>query len=268
MERLERARQRQATLQLDLGAAATVGDPREVRRTLSNKQHNFSIELRELFDDVHTQRMRLAGQIPPYPSPGAGDTRMRGMTTGTVSCVATFAVEAEKDKYPYPTKGESSVPVGAEGPPTTTTDGDRTIHGLEKPESRQTGAIGGYVFEGEKATASKGAEQRAEFVTRSTGDAAPDTHAEARLLAQVERMLAQGGDWKERVRTIEIHLSHSPCPGCTELLLKLYERLDNGKLRFAVVHWSNVYRHNVYPTTPADVRSLRRKYAVFGPLPT
>jgi hypothetical protein len=81
-------------------------------------------------------------------------------------------------------------------------------------------------------------------------------------------MLAADEDWKSRVRTVEIHLSHSPCPACTALLLALHRRLENDKMRLAVVQWGQVYKHRVYPTTPGDVRALRGKYSVVGPFPT
>lgn len=260
-DRLAKARDKQAKLRIDVDAVATLGDPKVSRANLTNSQHNFSITLRDLFDEVHKQRMLLSGQVSPYTTPGGG------MTKGTVTCVAAFAVDCAEGQRAYPTKGgDSSVPVGTEGMPRTTKDGTRTIYGLERPESRESGQFGGYAFVGEKAM--EHTEQKAEFVTRSTGDATPDTHAEARLLAQVERMLAQDKGWKARVRTIEIHLSHSPCPACTELLLMLHKQLENDKLRLAVVQWSQVYKHPVYPTTPGDVRTLRRKYSVVGPSPT
>ena len=55
--------------------------------------------------------------------------------------------KAEKEKHP-PHQGRRFVPVGAEGTATTTTDGD----GRPRPEnqSRQTGAMADYVFEGER----------------------------------------------------------------------------------------------------------------------
>ncbi len=259
--RLANARDGQARLRLDVDAVTTLGDPKTSRASLTNKQHNFSLTLRELFDDVHKQRMLLSGQVPGYT------TETGGVTKGTVTCVAAFAVDCAAGQRAYPTKGgESPVPVGAEGSPRKTKDGNRTIHGLEKPESRKSGQVGGYAFEGEKA--SERSEQKAEFVTRSTGDAAPDAHAEARLLAQIERMLDREAGWKARVRSIEIHLSHSPCPACTELLLQLRRRLENDKLRLAIVQWGQVYKHRVYPTTPGDVRTLRGKYSVVGPFPT
>ena len=262
-ERLQAARGKQAKLRIDIDAVANVGDPKASRTHLTNSQHSFSIELRELFDGVHRQRMLLAGQVPEYASPGADGN----MTKGTVQCVAAFAVDCAKGQRPYPTKGDAS-PVGTEGQSRETKDKTRNIRALESPESRKSGVAGGYSFESEESKAEEHTERKAEFVTRSTGDAMPDAHAEARLLTQIERMLAQDPAWRARVRTIEIHLSHSPCPGCTALLLSLHKRLDNGNIRLAVVQWSNVYKHKVYPTTPNDVRSLRGRYAVMGPFPT
>ena len=262
-ERLAGAREQQARLRIDVDAVSTLGDPKASRAALTNRQHNFSTTLRALFDDVHKQRMLLGGQVPAYT------TESGGMTKGTVTCVAAFAVETAKYKRAYPVRegeGGGDVPVGTQGPSRAAKDGTRTVRGLESPESRKSGQVGGYVFETEKAT--EATEQKAEFVTRSTGDASPDAHAEARLLAQVERMLSQDATWKSRVRTIEIHLSHSPCPACTGLLLDLHRRLNNDKLRLAVVQWGQVYKHPVYPTTPGDARSLRARYSVVGPFPT
>jgi hypothetical protein len=261
-ERLAGARDQQAKLRIDVDAVSALGDPKASRATLSNRQHNFSLALRDLFNDVHKQRMLLGGQVPAYT------TESGGMTKGTVTCVAAFAVETAKDKRAYPVKDgddTAGVPIGTEGPSRTTRDGTRSVRGLDSPESRKSGQVGGFVFETEKA--SEASEQKAEFVTRSTGDASPDAHAEARLLAQVERMLSQDSSWKSRVRTIEIHLSHSPCPACTTLLLELHRKLNNDKLRLALVQWGQVYKHPVYPTTPGDARSLRGKYSVVGPFP-
>jgi hypothetical protein len=259
--RLEDARVQQQKLRVDVDAVATLGDPEVSRARLTNSQHNFSVKLSELFDDVHRQRMLLAGQVPPYASPEQDGQ----MTKGTVQCVASFLVDCAEGQRPYPTKADES-PVGTTGPERKTNDGSRTIRGLDNPESKRTGVVGGYAFEGDKAK--EHTEQKAEFVTRSTGDAMPAAHAEARLLAQVERMLAQDdGAWKARVRTIEIHLSHSPCPGCVQLLLALNDKLKNGKIRLSVVQWTQLYKHRSYPTTAESVRELRGKYTTIGPFP-
>ena len=127
---------------------------------------------------------------------------------------------------------------------------------------RISSQVGGYVLEGRAGT--QAGEQRAEFVTRSTGDLSPSEHAEARLLAQIERMLAADPTWRDRIRTIEINISESPCPSCTGLLLLLHSKLSNANIRLATVHWSR--RHvGRNPTTPGDIARLASRYSVTGP---
>ena len=148
----------------------------------------------------------------------------------------------------------------------TTETPPRPAHGTEL--GQDSSQVGTYALEAREAGPST--ERRAEVVTRSTGDAKPSTHAEARVLSQVERMLAgeAGADWGSRVRSIEIHLSHSPCPSCAGRLLELHKKLDNGHLRLSIVQWTNLYKHEVWPTTPQSIKELRSKYTVQGPFPT
>lgn len=261
---LNDARQKQTKLRIDVDAVTTLGDPEASRAKLTNSQHNFSVALAKLFDQVHKERMKLSNQVPKYGSPGQDG----GFTKGTVTCVAAFAVACAPGQRPYPSKpgSPSSVPAGTEGPPQQTKDKTRTIHSLERPESRMTGVTGGYAFESDAATQTT--EQKAEFVTRSTGDANSESHAETRLVAQVERMIRADQGWKDRVRTIEIHLSHSPCPTCAGVLARdLYNLVKNNNLRLAVVHWTNLYKHPTLSTKPDDVRKLRERYSTLGPFP-
>jgi hypothetical protein len=257
-ERLARATQTQQQLKLAVEAVTAAGDPSVSRANLTNKQHNFALDLKDLFDDVHQRQVRAAGKAGKYPSPAKG-----GMTKGTVVCSAVFTVVSDAGQRPYPTSGGGHGPVGTE--PAEKRQGVGRRHGFGREDSSLTGLFGGFAFEGEQAKGQT--EQRAEFVTRSTGDATPSTHAEARLLTQIERMLATDPGWKARVRTIEIYLSHSPCPGCTGRLLALRQKLDNGNIRLAIVQWTNVYKHPQWPTTPDDIRDLRGKYTALGPFP-
>jgi len=133
---------------------------------------------------------------------------------------------------------------------------------MEPEDSRLTGQVGGYVIEG--AAAQQHTEQRAEIATRSTGDEAPATHAEARLLTQVERMLAEEPTWKDRVRTIEIHLSESPCPSCAGLLLLLRSKFPSSTVRLALLQWGQRHQGK-YPTDPSDIPRLKGSYRVIGP---
>jgi hypothetical protein len=233
------------------------------RTRLTNKQHGFSVALRKLFDEVHKERMKLSGKVPKYTGPKSEKPQA---TKGTVTCVASFVVDCPEGKQPYPTE-PTGEPRGAKSQyeTTTTETTPRKAHATEV--GQESSQVGTYVLEARKAEHTR---RRAEVLTRSTGDAKPSTHAEARVLSQVESMAKgdAGADWKSRVRSIEIHLSHSPCPSCVGLLLDLHKVLDNGMLQHAVVHWSTVYKHDVWPTTPESIRRLRGKYATLGPFPT
>ncbi len=262
-DRLNEARDKQKQLRVDIDAVTTLGDMTVARTGLTNKQHAFSVTLRKLFDEVHRERMKLSGKVPKYTGPTSEKVQA---TKGTVTCVASFLVERPEGKELYP-KEPTGEPRGAKSQyGTTTTEATpRKAHATEV--GQESSQVGTYVLEARK---SDHARHRAEIVTRSTGDAKPSTHAEARVLSQVETMTTgdAGAEWQSRVRSIEIHLSHSPCPSCVGLLLDLHKLLDNGKLEHAVVHWSTVYRHDVWPTTPESIRRLRGKYATVGPFPT
>lgn len=255
--RVDIARNRHDGVRGEVALLNNVRDMTAGRNALSTRQRKFAESLIELFNAVHKHRMKLAGQVPKYTTPG-GKT-----SVGPVQCVARFMVECTPPERAYPTAG-GSAPVGSVGTPGMTTGHDkRRIHGFGSSESELTGQTGGYAVE--SPAAKQRTEQRAEFVTRATGDEAPATHAEARLVAQVERMLAQDPGWKKRVRTIEINVSHSPCPGCTDRLLVLHSLLDNAGLRLSIVQWGKRYDNGPYPTTPQSISSLRGKYSVIGP---
>ena len=161
-----KAREDQARLRLEVDAVTTMGDPTVVRRQLTNKQHNFALTLRQLFDAVHRARMRFARQMPPYASPGSG-----AMTSGTVTCVAAFTVASTEGQRPYPTAGGA----GAAGPRVRRGrrgDEAHTVHGFGASESRMSGAVGGFAVEAPPVAEGAGpTEHKAELVTRSTGDA-------------------------------------------------------------------------------------------------
>jgi hypothetical protein len=80
-------------------------------------------------------------------------------------------------------------------------------------------------------------------------------------------MLGQDPMWGKRVRAIEIHLSHSPCPSCTGLLVNLRQKLANDQLGVCILQWTELYESPSYPTMRSDVRRLRGSYTVVGPEP-
>jgi hypothetical protein len=250
------ARERLTKVQGDVALLNDVRDMTQRRNMLTSKQRALGESLMFIFDAVHRQRMKLAGQVPKYTTEGGGTS------AGSVRCVATFAVDCAPGQRAYPT-GPGGAPAGTVGDPRRTTERHpRDAHAIEPDESRLTGQVGGFVIGGSEAAAHT--EQRAELVTRATGDEAPGTHAEARLLGQVERMLAQDPTWRNRIRTIEIHISHSPCPGCVDRLLLLHSKLANDGLRLALVQWTQRYQGK-YPTHPQDIPRLRGSYKVIGP---
>jgi hypothetical protein len=252
-QRVQVARQRFESVRGDVTSLNNVTDLVAGRNALQSKQRRFAESLVELFNAVHKHRMKLAGKVPKAMRPG-GKT-----TSGDVRCVATFMVAGSQAFTPGPGGG----PAGTTGPPRRTTERTpRGAYGMESEESRLTGQVGGYVLEGRAGA--RPAEQRAEFVTRSTGDAAPPAHAEARLLSQIERMLNADPTWRDRIRTIEINISESPCPSCTGLLLTLHGLLGNPNIRIATVQWSKLHK-GTYPTMPGDISRLASLYTVIGP---
>ena len=78
-------------------------------------------------------------------------------------------------------------------------------------------------------------------------------------------MVAQDSEWKHRVRTIEINVSHSLCPSCTDQLLRLHGMLANAGLRSAVVQLGKRYDNGRYPTTAQSIGELRGKCSAIGP---
>jgi hypothetical protein len=258
-QRARVAHERLGRLQADV----TLQQATTTTSMLSKRQERFAESVRELLDAVHRRRMKLSTEVPPYPTPAGADKTKKGMSHGSVRCVATFRVECGPGERAYPT-APSGAPAGTGARRETTESTPRGAHGLIEG-GRLTGVAGGHVLEGPEA--GQRMEQKAEIVTRATGDESPSSHAEARLLAQVDRFLEKDGNWKKRVRTIEINLSHSPCPGCVDRLGALHRKLDNGKLRLAVVQWSTLYTSGPFPTTPAAISELRRTYAARGPMP-
>ncbi|WP_211195878.1 hypothetical protein [Agromyces sp. H66] len=241
----------------DVALLDNVRDLTVAKNALKSRQRRFAESLIELFDAVHTQRMKLAGQVPKYTTPGGK------VAAGSVRCVARFEVDCLPGQRAYPTQG-GSAPVGSVGVVGTTKGVDtRAVHGLDSSESELTGQTGAHAFESPEAE--RHTEQRAEFVTRATGDEAPATHAEARLVTQVRRMLAQDPGWTQRIRTIEINVTHSPCPSCTGQLVMLHGMLQNPDLRLAIVQWGRRYDRGPYPTTAQSIGELRSRYSVIGP---
>jgi hypothetical protein len=245
-------RERLARLQGDV-MLEDVRDLITRKNQLKSRQTKFAEGLMGLFTIVHRYKMAAASAVPQF--------------TGDVHCTATFIVDCGPDELPYPTEGGR--PAGAiTGPgwePRPTGGGRPAAHALESKQSTTTGKVGGYIYQGTTSTARS--ERRAEIVTRSTGDKNPNTHAEARLLEQVIAMHRKDPDWKERVRVIEIHVSHSTCPSCAGLLVDLHAMLKNDKLRLSIVQWGQVYT-GAFPTTRAAVRRLTAVYKVIGPEPT
>jgi hypothetical protein len=119
------------------------------------------------------------------------------------------------------------------------------------------------------AAATQVTEQRLQIVTRSTGDELASTHAETRLLAEIRKMVDQDPDWHDRVRAVEINISKSPCPGCTDALVGgvgVHSLLANPNLRLATLTWGSLWTGN-NPTTPASVGALASKFVIRGPRP-
>ncbi|GAA2724089.1 phage tail protein [Cellulomonas aerilata] len=257
---VETARNRLANVQKDV---ALLNDVRALtaRTDLTRKQALLGESLALIFEAVHKNQMKLAGQVPKYTTPGLNKSG------GSVKCVATFVVDCAPGERAYP-HGPGGAPVGTAGAAAALKGRVGEAHPIEASDSRTTGQVGGFVIGGSKAPVrdddAQHTEQRAELVTRSTGDETPDTHAEARLLAQVERMIIQDAGWKHRVRTIEVNLSHSPCPGCADRLLELHKLLKHDGIRLAVLQWGKRY-DGKYPTDPADIPRLRGRYKVIGP---
>jgi hypothetical protein len=227
--------------------------PSGTMRQLEKAQDGFGRSLKPLFEGVHKQHMKLAGQVPKYATPGGGKA------AGTVKCVATFVVDCVPGQRAYPTES-GGAPVGTE--PGYTREMKRGPRAYATELGQITGQVGGYVIEGVEAE--RHSEQRAVFITRSTGDEAPSAHAEARLADQVERMLERDPPWKQRIRSVEIHLSHSPCPACADILMLLRSEVTNGKLRIAILQWGKRW-NGLNPTNPNDIPRLATKYEVRGP---
>jgi hypothetical protein len=252
-ERVGIARNRHDAVRNEVKLLNNVTDMVAGRNALTSKQRRFAESLVELMDAVHQHRLRLAGQVPRYTRPG-GKT-----TSGDVRCVATFMV-AGAEAWRAEAGGG---PAGTSGPTRRTTETEaRSAYPMESPESRLSGQVGGFVLGGRAGT--RQGEQRAEFVTRSTGDAATSAHAEARLLSQIQRMLAADPSWRNRIRTIEINITESPCPSCTGLLLMLHSELRNSNLRLATVQWTLLHR-GTNPTTQGDINRLAGSFTVIGP---
>ncbi len=262
------ARNQLSTLKDDVVMPYDERDAWNRKNSIAKKQTAFRDSLRTLFDAVHQHRMTLAGQVPGYTTPGAKTSR------GSVRCVATFLVACRTGEQPYPSSGGR--PVGTD-PDTRQTTGHnpRDAHPTGRGDSRSSGQIGGFVIDAPAPEVHGPAgpdgalpmvETPLEIVTRATGDAAPDTHAEARVLTQISSFIARDPSWAARVRTIQIDVSHSPCPSCTGQLLRLHELLNNDRLRLSVVQWSEFYGTSPYPTTAQSIGSLRRSYRTMGPV--
>lgn len=225
---------------------------------LGRRQSKFGKHLGLLFELMHETRMKLAGKLPKYPTP-------LGKTAKTpVHCVATILVACAPGQRPYP----GDRPVGTD--PSRSRElrerDPRFAHAIE-PENLVTGQVGGFVMDAPAAT--QATEERLQIVTRSTGDKLASTHAETRLVAQVERMIARDKTWQSRVRAIEISVSKSPCPPCSDALAGgagLYSLLENPNLRLATITWSSLWEGS-NPTTRESVGVLARKFAVRGPQP-
>ena len=220
---------------------------------LSMAQYKLGQSMSAVFEGVHRQRMKLAGQVPKYTTPG-GEAKS---STGPVRCVATLTVQSGVDQHPYPTSDNRPANTKDRPPVDTTGPDPRPAHEMNLGDV-MTGQAGGFVIGGGKAATPT--EQKAEFVTRATGDEAPSTHAEARLLTQIEAMLARDPTWASRVRVIEINISHSPCPACVDRLLALRGKLDNPGLRLSLIRWGTRYRL----TTDQGIAHLRGRYTSVG----
>lgn len=253
------ARTRLQNLNADVKMPYDERDKWDLKNKISAKQMKLRDSLMLVFDAVHRQRMQLAGKVPAYTT-GAGKK-----AAGSVRCVATFLVDCVAGEGPYPISGGGR-PAGTEADTKKVRDGsNRSAHPMDRSDSTTTGQTGGFVIGA--TPASRHTEKPLELVTRATGDATPDTHAEARVLSQITTFIAKDPDWAKRVRTIQINISHSPCPSCTGQLLTLHQRLQNPDLRIAVVQWSAPYDWGPTPTTAQSISSLRGSYRTLGPVP-
>jgi hypothetical protein len=225
---------------------------------LAGRQKGFGKSLGKLFDLMHRTRMKLAGKVPKYTTP-AGK-----IAKGTVTCVATILVECAPGQRPYP--GDRPVETDPSRSERLRERNPRLAHAI-KPEEALTGQVGGFVMEA--AAATNFTKERLQIVTRSTGDELASAHAETRLLAQVEKMVAQDPTWKSRVRAIEINISKSPCPGCTDALVGgtgVYGLLANKGLQLATLTWGSLWK-GANPTTPSSVSALASRFVIRGPRP-
>ncbi|TCM43712.1 hypothetical protein [Kribbella sp. VKM Ac-2568] len=256
-EHVRRAREQLTTLQTDVKMPYDERDTYNQRNKLAKKQTTLATALKGVFDAVHKQQMSLAGRVPAYTTGGGKQA------AGSVRCVASFLVDCAVGEHPYPVSGGRPVDTDPDTRKTREIP-RRDAHPMSREDSRTTGQVGGFVLGAQAAKAHT--EQKLELVTRATGDATPDTHAEARVLSQVVAFIKKDPTWADRVRTIQINLSHSPCPSCSGQLLLLRDNLENEKLRLAVVQWSERYDWGPYPTTPQSISSLRSGgYRTLGP---
>lgn len=223
---------------------------------LQARQDKFTQSLGELFTIVHQHRLRLASKMPKHGTPKG---RASG---GTVHCVATLTVDCAPGQAAHPTT-QGGEPAGTRTKPRDKTRLSGTnVFDMRLPDFL-TGQTGGFVVEGSRATAH--AELTAKLVTRSTGDKSPSTHAEARLLEYVEGAMRVDLTWKDRIRIVEIQVSHSPCGSCTDRLVELHKIIANPKLRLSILQWGIRYDKGPSATTSQHIEALRRHYHVAGP---
>lgn len=236
-----------------LKKSAEGGDATSTRK-LERAEESVARNLAPIFSEVHRVRMAMA-TVPPYTTPAGGKSR------GSVRCAASFLVECAPGQQPNP-GAAGHLPAVTAGPARSTRGRyRRDVHEMVLPE-HATGQPGGFVAAAAPATTQ--AERRAQFVTRATGDEVPSAHAEARLLEYVKQACEADPVWKSRVRSIEINITHSPCPSCTGQLLALHQLLANERLRFAIVQYGEWYE-GTYPTTAQSIGELRSAYHVDGP---
>jgi hypothetical protein len=225
---------------------------------LTGNQKRFGNHLGKLMDLMHKTRMKLAGKVPKYATP-TGE-----VAKGSVQCVATILVECAPGQRPYP--GNSPVNTDPSRSKGLQERDPRFAHAIN-PENARTGQVGGFVMDAPEST--KHTEERLQIITRSTGDELASTHAETRLLDQVQNLVAQDATWKNRVRAIEISISKSPCPACTDALAGgagIHALLANANLRLTTLTWGSLWKGN-NPTTPASVSALATRFVVRGPRP-
>ncbi|MFD9705432.1 hypothetical protein [Lentzea sp. NPDC059081] len=252
------ARSRLQNLTTDVKMPYDERDTFNHKNSLARKQSALAGSLKTVFDAVHRERMALAGRVPAYTT-GSGKP-----AAGSVRCVATFLVDCAPGQQPYPSSGGR--PAGTETDTRTVRERERReAHPMDREDSKNTGQTGGFVI-GSPASAQH-AELPLELVSRATGDATAESHAEARVLTQITSFVAQDPTWAARVRTIQVNISHSPCPSCTRLLLDLRALLQNSRLRLSVVQWGAPYDWGPTPTTPQSLSALRAKYRTLGPIP-